>query len=66
MAVSFNKEVVTEAIQEVLAEAVAQMYVTPTNRKDIKDALRKKGVTDTSSVDKAKPGEVIAVEEYHH
>jgi len=66
MAVSFNKEVITEAIQEVLAETVSQMYVTPTNKKDIKDALKKKGVTDTSAVDKAKPGEVIAVEEDHH
>lgn len=63
---SFNKETITEAVQEVLTEAVTQMYVTPTNKQDIKTALKKKGVTDTSSVDKAKPGEVIAVEEDHH
>src|SRR5210317_1971944 len=52
-----------KAAADGVEEAVTQMYVTPTNKQDIKTALKKKGVTDTSSVDKAKPGEVIAVEE---
>src|SRR6056300_1834359 len=52
-----------KAAADGVEEAVTQMYVTPANKQDIKTALKKKGVTDTSSVDKAKPGEVIAVEE---
>ena len=63
-----KKEELAELVREVLAEteveeAVTQMHVTAGNKADIKAALKKKGVTDTSSVDKAKPGEVIAVEE---
>ena len=67
MAVSFKKEVILEAIQEVLAEtAVTQMFVTNKNKMDIKTAMKKKGVTDVSAVDQAKPGDVIAVEEDHY
>lgn len=63
-----KKEELAELVREILAEreveeAVTQMHVTATNKPDIKAALKKKGVTDTTSVDKAKPGEVIAVEE---
>ena len=52
-----------KAAADGVEEAVTQMHVTATNKQDIKAALKKKGVTDTTSVDKAKPGEVIAVEE---
>ena len=52
-----------KAAADGVEEAVTQMHVTATNKPDIKAALKKKGVIDTTSVDKAKPGEVIAVEE---
>lgn len=52
-----------KAAADGVEEVVTQMHVTATNKQDIKAALKKKGVPDTTSVDKAKPGEVIAVEE---
>ena len=52
-----------KAAADGVEEVVTQMHVTATNKQDIKAALKKKGVIDTTSVDKAKPGEVIAVEE---
>lgn len=51
-----------KAAADGVEEVVTQMHVTATNKQDIKAALKKKGVPDTTSVDKAKPGEVIAVE----
>ena len=58
-----KKEDILKAIKEVLTEDIAQNIVTPTNKPEIKKALQQRGVTDTSVVDKAKPGQIIAAEE---
>src|SRR6056300_199396 len=71
MAISLNKEVIAEAIQEVLAEAAISpaeksklktYSVTATNMQEVKDELRQKGVKDVSNV---KPGSSITAEDHH-
>lgn len=71
MAVSFNKEVIAEAIQEVLAEATISQAeksklktysVTATNMQQVKDELRQKGVKDVNNI---KPGSSVTAEDHH-
>ena len=58
-----KKEDILKAIKEVLTEDIPQNIVTTTNKPEIKKALQQRGVTDTSVVDKAKPGQIIAAED---
>ena len=58
-----KKEDILKAVKEVLAEDITQNIVTTTNKPEIKKALQQKGVADTSVVDRAKPGQIIAAED---
>lgn len=71
MAISFKKEVILEAIQEVLAEAEVVVIGKVNPRKDIelaKERMRKAGVNNPEAyknLDTLKPGDTVTAEDHH-
>ena len=71
MAISFKKEVITEAIKQVLAEAEVVVIGKEDPKKDIalaKDRMKKAGVNNPEAyknLDSLKPGDTVTAEDHH-
>ena len=68
MAISFKKEVIMEAIKEVLSEAQVHLItVDPKSKEDAKKAAQKAGAKDPNfykQIDSMKPGDTITTEDH--
>jgi hypothetical protein len=71
MAISFKKEVITEAIKQVLAEAEVVVIGKQDPKRDIalaKDRIKKAGVNNPEAyknLDSLKPGDTVTAEDHH-